>query len=402
MTRHFVDALKFIRQESIGGFMLLCAAMLALILVNAGAAPFYDDFLHTKVGFFYGPFGLKKTLLHWINDGLMAVFFFLVGMEVKRELLVGELSTPRRAALPIFAAIGGMAVPAGIYAAINWSSPHTLGGWAIPAATDIAFAVAILAMLGPRIPASLKIFLLAVAIIDDIGAILIIALFYTADLSVPALGFAVGGVVALCLLNLAGVKRISPYVLVGIFIWACVLKSGIHATLAGVITGLAIPLYVKGSNDPHEGPLESAEHYLHPWVTYLVLPAFAFANAGVSLSGVGIDTLKGLIPLGIIAGLLVGKPVGLVVMSWIAVRLGVCDRPEGTSWGHIIGAGFLAGIGFTMSLFIGMLAFKDPARLPEVRLSVLCASVLAALIGLIWLSMTRPADNSNEGATSAT
>ena len=397
MTRNFVDALSFIKHEAIGGLMLICAAVSALVLVNNGFANEYENFLHWPVGIFYGPFGLEKSMLHWINDGLMAVFFFLVGMEIKRELVVGELSTPRRAALPFFAAVGGMAVPALIYAVINMHSPQTLGGWAIPAATDIAFAVAILAILGSRIPPALKIFLLAVAIIDDIGAIIIIAIFYTADLSPTALGFAAAGIGVLALMNVVGIRRVALYVIVGIFVWACVLKSGIHATLAGVITGLAIPLYAKGSTDPHTGPLEATEHTLHPWVTYLVLPAFAFANAGVSFAGIGVDTLKGLVPLGIIAGLVIGKPLGILIMSWLAVASGASQRPDGVTWNHILGAGFLAGIGFTMSLFIGMLAFPDPGRLPEVRIGVLCASGLAALLGLIWLLMTSKPISTVEG-----
>ncbi len=388
MTRYFINALSFVRHEAIGGLMLVSAAILALVLVNAGAAPTYENVLNTPLGFFFGPIGLEKTLLHWINDGLMAIFFFLIGMEVKREFIVGELSTPRRAALPMFAAIGGMAIPALIYAAINFNSPQTLGGWAIPAATDIAFALAVLVMLGSRIPPALKVFLLAVAIIDDVGAIIVIAIFYTSKLSVTALALGLGGVVVLGLLNIAGVRRISPYVLVGIFVWACVLKSGIHATLAGVVTGLAIPLFAKDSTDPHAGPLEAMEHWLHPWVTFGILPAFAFANAGVSLQGLSIETLQGLIPMGIIAGLVIGKPVGVLLMSWLAVRSGACELPEGITWSHIFGAGCLAGIGFTMSLFIGMLAFPDPAQMPEVRIGVLTASLLAALLGIIWLLAT--------------
>ncbi len=385
MTRHFVDALKFIRQEATGGLMLVGAAVLALVLVNAGAAPMYEDVLHTKVGFHLGPIGLDKTVLHWINDGLMAIFFFLVGLEIKRELAVGELSTPKKAALPFFAAIGGMAFPAAIYYAINSASPETIQGWAIPAATDIAFAVAVLALLGPRIPPALKIFLLAVAILDDLGAIIVIAVFYTTQLSLEALALGGLGVALLALMNIGGVRRATPYILVGVFVWACVLKSGVHATLAGVITGLAIPLFAKGSSDPNEGPLVALEHGLHPFVTYAVLPAFAFANAGVSFAGVGWDTLLGLVPLGIIAGLVIGKPVGLFVMSFLAVQMRICELPEGTSWAQIWGAGCLAGIGFTMSLFIGMLAFPDPVNMPSVRIGVLCASVLAAIIGFVWL-----------------
>ena len=385
MQRTIMDALSFIRFEAAGGLMLLIAAIVALVLVNAGFGPFYNEILHTPLGFRLGPFGLEKSLLHWINDGLMAIFFFLVGLEIKREIMAGELSSVRRASLPIFAAIGGMLVPALIYAAINYQSPETLRGWAIPAATDIAFAVACLAVLGSRIPPALKVFLLAVAILDDIGAILIIALFYTADLSLYALVLASVGVALLAIFNLTGIRKIAPYVLVGIFIWACVLKSGIHATLAGVITAFAIPLR-SHAGDLHSGPLETLEVGLHPWVTYLVLPLFAFANAGVLLTGVTPQIFMGLIPLGIIAGLVIGKPVGLFVFSWLAVALGLCERPEGTNWQQILGVGFLAGIGFTMSLFIGMLAFPDPAYTAEVRLGVICGSVISALLGLLALS----------------
>ncbi len=385
MQRYIMDALNFIRFEAIGGLMLLGAAIVALVLVNAGFGPVYNQLLNEPIGFRVGPFGLEKTLLHWINDGLMAIFFFLVGLEIKREIKVGELSSVRRAALPFFAAIGGIVCPALIYAAINFDNAETLRGWAIPAATDIAFAVACLAVLGSRIPPALKIFLLAVAILDDIGAILIIALFYTANLSLTALIFAAVGVAVLAIMNFAGVRRVLPYILVGIFVWACVLKSGIHATLAGVITALAIPLY-SSSGDLHEGPLESLEIALHPWVTYLVLPLFAFANAGVSLAGVTPQTLLGMIPLGIIAGLVIGKPIGLFVMSWVAVNLGLCEKPEGTNWQQILGVGFLAGIGFTMSLFIGMLAFPDPAYAAEVRIGVISGSIISALLGLLVLS----------------
>lgn len=381
----FRGALGFIKHEVMGGVLLLCAALLALVLVNYGAAEVYNNFLHSKIGFTVGPIGLYKSALHWINDGLMAVFFLLVGLEVKRELLVGELSSVRRALLPFFAAVGGMAVPALIYYWINIDNPELLRGWAIPAATDIAFAVAILAIVGSRVPASLKIFLLAVAIIDDLGAIVVIALFFTADLSVMALALAGAGVVALIILNLSGVKRTWPYILVGIFVWACVLKSGVHATLAGVITGLAIPLSgVDGQSE--NGPLVTLEHALHSWIKYLVLPLFAFANAGVSLAGFTPLSLTDSLSLGIIAGLVVGKPLGIFLASWLAVGAGLCQRPEGTNWMQILGVGCLAGIGFTMSLFIGMLAFPDAASAAIIRISVLVASIASAVLGLLLLA----------------
>ena len=316
----------------------------------------------------------------------MAIFFFLVGLEIKRELLVGELSSTSRAALPAFAAVGGMLCPALVYLALNYADPVTSQGWAIPAATDIAFAVGVMAMLGSRIPSSLKIFLLAVAIIDDLGAIIIIALFYTAKLSVLALALAAAGVVLLGLLNISGVERRWPYILIGLVVWVCVLKSGVHATLAGVVTGLAIPLYASGNPDVHAGPLERTEAELHPWVKYGVLPLFAFGNAGVALTGLGIDSLLGTLTLGIVLGLVLGKPIGVFLFSWLAVSLKISELPAGTNWGQILGAGCLAGIGFTMSLFIGMLAFDDPAYAADIRVGVLVGSIISAVVGFLLLS----------------
>ncbi len=373
-------ALSFIHHEAAGGLILLTAAIFAMLLENSPWRWIYETLLGTQVTVRIGELLLDKPLLLWINDGLMAIFFFLVGLEIKRELLAGELSTPRKALLPAFAAVGGMLVPALVYVAININDPVALNGWAIPAATDIAFAVGILAVLGSRIPPALKVFLLAVAIIDDLGAILIIAFFYTSKLSLVALGLAAVGTVVLIIMNQRGVRTTAPYILVGIFIWVCVLKSGVHATLAGVITALAIPLY-SASGSTHDGLLEKLEETLHPWVTFMVLPMFAFANAGVSLDGLTADKLFGAIPLGIMLGLLVGKPIGIFAFTYLAVVLGLGDRPAGSSWPQIVGVGFVAGIGFTMSLFIGMLAFPDPAYAADIRLGVLCGSIAAAIIG---------------------
>ena len=320
----------------------------------------------------------------------MAIFFFLVGLEIKRELLVGELSTRQQAALPVIAAAGGMVAPALIYAAINSGNAIALHGWAIPAATDIAFAVGVLALLGPRIPASLKVFLLALAIIDDLGAILIIAVFYTSDLSLVALSLAAAGIVGLAVLNRKGVMSVAAYALVGLFIWVCVLKSGVHATLSGVVTALAIPL--APARGEKQGMLERLEESLHPWVTFGVLPAFAFANAGVSLAGMTLAKLGGTIPMGIALGLFLGKPIGIFGCSLAAIRLKLAGKPEGATWPQLLGVAMLGGIGFTMSLFIGMLAFAGPEHAADIRIGVPLGSVASALAGyLVLRRVTRPA-----------
>jgi len=311
----------FLKLETSAGFVLMAVALLALIANNSPLAGFYSSFLSTPVEVQFGNFEIAKPLLLWINDGLMAIFFFLVGLEIKNEVMEGELSTFDKAALPLFAAVGGIVAPAAIYAFLNYSDPIAIQGWAIPAATDIAFALGVLALVGSRVPVSLKILLLAVAIIDDLAAIIIIAIFYTQDLSLVALGWGGVGALGLVALNRMGVMRITPYALIGVFVWACVLKSGVHATLAGVITALAIPLKAK---DPNESsPLHRAEHGLHIWVAFLILPLFAFANAGVSLKGVSFADLMAPLPLGIALGLFFGKQIGVFCFSWIAVKLGL-------------------------------------------------------------------------------
>jgi NhaA family Na+:H+ antiporter len=375
--------LAFVHHEAAGGLALMAAALAALIASNSPLAWLYDGFLDTPVGVRAGPLALDKPLLHWINDGLMAVFFFLVGLEIKRELLRGELSTVAQAALPTIAAAGGMAVPAAIYAAINAGDPATLRGWAIPSATDIAFAVGVLALMGDRVPSSLKIFLLALAILDDLGSILIIAAFYTADLHWSSLLLAVAGAAVLWALNARGVMRLAPYLLTGIFIWVCVLKSGVHATLSGVVVAMAIPLTGGAPDQP--SLLEQIEESLHPWVAFGVLPLFAFANAGLSLQGLSPAQLLSPVPLGIALGLLVGKPLGIVGATWLAVRSGLAARPEGATWRQVVGVGFLGGIGFTMSLFIGMLAFPDPSLAAQLRLGVLSGSIVSAVVGYLLL-----------------
>lgn len=378
----------FFHHPAAGGIVLMLAATVAIVLANSPLSGLYAALLDTPVTVRIGDVGVDKNLLHWINDGLMAIFFFLVGLEIKRELLTGELSSVRKAALPAFAALGGMVVPALIYLVVTAGDPNAIKGWAIPTATDIAFALGVLALVGPRVPASLKVFLLALAIIDDLGAVLIIAFFYTADLSAQALALAAIGAVGLIALNRSGVNRTAPYLLVGLFIWLCVLKSGVHATLAGVITALAVPLLpnVQTHHESADEPLAiRLQDSLHSWVTFGVLPAFAFANAGVSLNGLSVDSIAIPIPMGIALGLLLGKPIGVLSFTAAALALGISTKPAGATWRHIIGIGLLAGIGFTMSLFIGMLAFPQPEYAADIRLGVLSGSICAAVLGYALL-----------------
>jgi NhaA family Na+:H+ antiporter len=311
----------------------------------------------------------------------MAVFFFLIGLEIKREVLIGELSNIRKASMPIVAAIGGIAVPALVYSYFNLGDDIAMQGWAIPLATDIAFALGILALVGTGLPKELKILLLSLAIIDDVAAILIIAFFYTDNLSFMSLSLGGVGVVAAIACNLLGVKRIAPYVLIGIFMWVCVLKSGVHATLAGVFLAMCIPM----SDDKGECPVTKLEHALHPWVFFLIMPIFAFANAGLDLSGFNMSMLTGTIPLGIIAGLFIGKQIGVFGFIWLGTKLKLCEKPDSLKWLHIYGLSILTGIGFTMSLFIGTLAYNDPELLSQVRLSILVASGMAVILGYMVL-----------------
>jgi len=362
--------------------------LLAVALDNSPLAWLYDGLLATPVEVRVGTLELAKPLLLWINDGLMAVFFFLVGLEIKREVLRGHLSSWERAALPGFGALGGILVPALIYLAVNWGNPETLKGWAIPAATDIAFALGILSLLGDRIPIALKVFLLALAIIDDLGAIVIIALFYTADLSLPALGIAAVCISALVALNLSNVARIAAYVIVGVILWVSVLKSGVHATLAGVVLALAIPLEARGGGGGAQ--FEALEHKLHPWVAFGIMPLFAFANAGVSFSDMSFGSLLEPLPLGILAGLFIGKQLGVFAFTYGAARLGWCRLPAEVSWTQFYGVALLTGVGFTMSLFIGTLAFVDPAQSSGMRLGVLVGSGLSAVCGYLLLLWAAP------------
>jgi len=377
----------FFALECAGGVVLMLAAAIAIVFSNSSLSSVYAAFLDTPVVVQVGALLLDKPLLLWINDGLMAIFFFLVGLELKREIVEGRLSSMRLAGLPVIAAIGGMIVPAFIYIGFNHANPGALRGWAIPAATDIAFAVGVLALLGARVPVALKVFLLALAIIDDLGAIVIIALFYTSSLSPAVLLVAAVGTALLWYLNHRGVVRVAAYVVVGIAVWVCVLKSGVHATLAGVVVALFIPLRTRGSEP---SPLLRVEHALAPWVAYGVVPLFAFANAGVPLQNLAPGDLFGGVPLGIALGLCVGKQIGVMAFVFAAVRLGIARLPNGVTWAQIYGVAVLAGIGFTMSLFIGTLAFADPSHGAAVRIGVLAGSISSAVLGYAILRMALP------------
>jgi Na+/H+ antiporter NhaA len=377
---------RFFHSDASGGIILIIAASLAMLLANLGATSgLYHAFLDTPVQLRVGALEINKNMLLWINDALMAVFFLLIGLEVKREMVEGALATRRQAIFPVVAAIGGMLVPALVYLAFNFQDPVASSGWAIPAATDIAFALGVLALLGSRVPASLKIFLMALAIIDDLGAIVIIALFYTHDLSLLSLAIAAAAIVVLAILNVSGVRRTGLYVLVGVILWTAVLKSGVHATLAGVIVGFFIPL--KAQNG--KSPAKQLEHVLHPWVAFMILPLFAFANAGVSLQGVTLEGLTSLLPLGIIAGLFIGKPLGISLFCWLALKLKLAKLPEGASFSQITAVGVLCGIGFTMSIFIASLAFGQvaPELITWAKLGILLGSLLSAVVGYTLLRM---------------
>ncbi|SHI23232.1 Na+/H+ antiporter NhaA [Ferrimonas marina] len=378
---------NFLSQESSGGILLMIAVAIAMTLANSPLDGFYDAFLNAPVQVRIGALDIDKTALLWINDLLMAFFFLLIGLEVKRELLQGALSSADKAALPTFAAIGGMVAPALVYLAFNHADAVAANGWAIPAATDIAFALGVLALLGSRVPAALKIFLLALAIIDDLLAILIIALFYSDSLSATSLAVAAAAVFALFALNRRGVRDLAPYMLIGLVLWVAVLKSGVHATLAGVVLAFTIPL----KKDEHgHCPSEHLEHALHPWSAFVILPIFAFANAGVSLSGMSLGDLTAAVPMGIALGLLIGKPVGILGFSWLAVKLKMASLPEGINWKHLFGVSMLCAIGFTMAMFISSLSFDPSAgNYGDLsRLGILMGSGIAALLGYFTLKAT--------------
>ncbi len=369
---------RFLDSEASGGLVLMAAAALALLVANSALAPAYLGALKTYVG--------PLSLLHWINDGLMAVFFLFVGLEIKREVLDGQLATWSRRALPGLAAAGGMAVPAAIYLSFTWQDPVLRAGWAIPAATDIAFALGVLSLLGKRVPASLKVFLAALAILDDLGAVTIIALFYTASLSLVDLALAAAVLAGLAVMNRMGVLRLLPYIILGAVLWFFVLRSGVHATIAGVLLALTIPLRMKpgATEDLAQSPLHRMEHGLHHAVAFVVVPIFGFANAGVALTGLGWGVLADPLTLGVSLGLVVGKVVGVLGASVIAIRLGLATLPAGATWPQMAGIALLCGIGFTMSLFIGMLAFPGNAALQDgVKIGILLGSLVAGVLG--WL-----------------
>ena len=369
--------LKFLKSDIGAGTLLVVAALIAMALANSPLAEFYTGTLDTRIRVGLDGFGLEKTVHLWINDALMAVFFLLVGLEIKRELLEGELSDRRRAALPVIGAIGGMVVPAGIYAAININSPSTLSGWPIPSATDIAFAIGVLSLVRRYIVPGLRVFLLGLAIIDDLGAIILIAILFTADISSQALSLAGLCIAVLALFNRFRVERLWPYLAVGAVLWLAVLKSGVHATLAGVVIGTMIP----------RKAMPKLERTLHPWVTFGIMPIFALANAGASLEGVGLHTFAEPVALGIILGLFIGKQLGVFTACWLAVRSGIAQLPAGSTWATLHGVAIVTGIGFTMSLFVGSLAFGSNEYDTAVRLGVLTGSTLSAIVGCTWLVM---------------
>lgn len=368
------------------GVMLMMATVLALVLANSALSGFYEKLLTIPMQVRVDKLDINKPILLWINDGLMALFFLLVGLEIKREVAYGHLSDIRQMILPGVAALGGMLVPVLIYSVLNWHDPERLQGWAIPAATDIAFALGILALLGSAVPPALKVFVLALAVMDDLGAVIIIALFFTSKLSLVSLSIAGVFTAILFAMNRLGVRRIAPYLLVGAALWVCVLKSGVHATLAGVVVALAVPMLRKPSEhvgEPDTSPAEHLEHMLHPWVLFVIVPIFAFANAGVGILGLSTSLFGDSVFQGVALGLFVGKQLGIFAFSWLCVRLGWASLPKDTSWLQLYGASLLCGIGFTMSLFISSLAFADSAASMGVvdRLGVLVGSFLSAIFG---------------------
>ena len=373
----------FFKLEAASGLVLLIAAIIALVISNSNFNQLYFNTLEQYLFIGINNFGLKLTVHHWINDLLMAIFFFFVTLEIKREFVQGELSNLKKALLPIIAAVGGMLVPALFYIIINFGNPETLNGWAIPSATDIAFSLGILSLLGSRVPISLKIFLTALAIIDDLGAILIIAFFYSGDLSISYLSLILISYILLLILNKLGVKKFLPYMLVGIFMWFFTYKSGIHATIAGVLLASTIPHRVK---EKDFSLLIKLEHAISPYVAFLIMPIFAFANAGVSLDGLTLSSLMLPVPLGILLGLFVGKQLGVMFFSFFAVKFGVAQMPDNSSWLSLYGVSVLTGIGFTMSLFVGNLAFAENTQyIDGVKIGVLAGSLLSTLFGYFLL-----------------
>lgn len=386
---------SLLREESAGGIVLVMVAILAILLANSPFNPLYEGFLNIPLQVRIADLNLEKPLLLWINDGLMAIFFFLVGLEIKREIMTGHLSSPSQVILPAVAAVAGIAVPALIYYGLNTGDATAMRGWAIPSATDIAFALGVFSLFKDKVPVSLKLFLLSVAIFDDLGAIVIIALFYSSELSTTSLGIAAAGVAILGIFNYLNVRRQAAYIMIGVVVWVAVLKSGVHATLAGFVIALFIPLSLK-NQDGHE-MLPHLEHTLHPWVAFMILPLFAFANAGVNLDGVSLSALGNSVTMGIALGLIVGKQVGIFLICAAVIRMGWAKLPEGASWVQFYAVSLLCGIGFTMSLFIGTLAFEGlPAEyLTQVKLGVLIGSIVSAVLAAILLKVSGPATSGN-------
>ncbi len=372
--------------------MLMIGAMiLALAATNSPLASFYHFVHHMPVHVRFGPLVIDEPLVQWINEGLMVFFFLLVGLEIKRQFLEGHLSSTRQAALPVFAALGGMAVPAAIYTAFNWSSPLLIRGWAVPTATDIVLALGILSLLGSRVPTGLKVFLTALAIFDDIGAVLIVGLFYGQGLSPAPLALAGVAVIGLAVLNRLRVARPLPYVIVGVVLWVALIKSGAEAALAGVVIAFAVPLHVRDCGCL--SPLRETERRLHPWGTLVVVPLFAFFNSGITINDTALSELLTPVSLGLVLGLSLGKQIGIMGATWVAVRLQIAELPKGINWAQIYGAALLAGVGFTMSLFIATLAFAEPAIINLAKFAILIGSLLSGLVGLAWLgtvTMPRP------------
>ena len=380
---------EFLQKESSGGILLIFATILALILSNTSVAPLYETFLHIPVEIRVGALHLDKSLYHWVNDGLMAIFFLLIGLEVKREIIEGHLSSIKQVILPGAAAVGGMLVPGIIYLIFNHDNPVAINGWAIPTATDIAFALGILSLLGNRVPVSLKIFLMALAIMDDLGAIVIIALFYTTELSTLSLIIAGISLSLLVLLNIFGVSKKSAYFVIGMVLWVSVLKSGVHATLAGVALAFTIPLNAKNEQNKSFSPLKEIEHGLHFWVALFILPLFAFVNAGVDVTEISLNQMSGNVPLGIMLGLFVGKQLGVFGFSWLAIKLNLAKLPDGSNWLQLYGVSVLTGIGFTMSLFIVSLAFEDDSIFQYTdKLAILIGSFMSGIVGYLVLRKT--------------
>lgn len=384
----FTTIEEFIKKESTSGILLIVVTLLALFLQNSYLTDFYTNFLYTPVQITFGNFGIAKPFLLWVNDGLMAIFFFLIGLEVKREVLEGELSSKEQIVLPLIAALGGMLMPALIFTLFNQESPEAMKGWAIPTATDIAFALGILSLLGNRVPVSLKIFLMALAIIDDLGAIVIIAIFYTSDLSLLSILIAVSALSGLIILNKVGVIKKAAYIILGIILWLSVLKSGVHATIAGVALAFTIPLYSLQHNGERFSMLKEMEHDLHYWVAFFILPLFAFVNAGVDLKDLQPSALFSDVSLGIMLGLFLGKQLGVFGFSYIAIKLRLAILPKGSSFKQLYGVSILTGIGFTMSLFVNTLAYNDSDIFYYAdKLAILLGSFLSGAFGYLFLRM---------------